>query len=65
MIRTHDANSILQTSTFHNLSIHPSRTLPLGQYYGAWGDLPLNVTGYCSDDADVEAVGGKVSKESL
>jgi hypothetical protein len=33
--------------------------------HGAWEDLPLNVTGYCSDDADMEAECGKVSKESL
>jgi hypothetical protein len=31
----------------------------------AWEDLPLNVMGYCSDDADMEAVGGKVSKGFL
>jgi hypothetical protein len=33
--------------------------------HGAWEDLPLNVMGYCSDDAYMEAEGGKVSKESL
>jgi hypothetical protein len=33
--------------------------------HDAWEDLPLGVTGYCSDDADVEAEGGKVSNESL
>jgi hypothetical protein len=33
--------------------------------HNAWEDLPLNVTGYCSDDADMEAEGGKVSRVSL
>jgi hypothetical protein len=33
--------------------------------HGAWEDLPLNVTGYCSHDADIEAEGGKFRKESL
>ncbi|KAI5783837.1 hypothetical protein FPQ18DRAFT_355610 [Pyronema domesticum] len=35
--------------------------------HGAWEDLPLNVTGYCFDDADMEAEAVKVSnsKESL
>ncbi|KAI5782972.1 hypothetical protein FPQ18DRAFT_310872 [Pyronema domesticum] len=33
--------------------------------HGAWEDLPLKMTGYYSDDADMEADGGKVSKEYL
>ncbi|KAI5786882.1 hypothetical protein FPQ18DRAFT_393407 [Pyronema domesticum] len=37
--------------------------------HGAWEDLPLKVTGYCSDDADMEAddteVGnGTIEKEA-
>jgi hypothetical protein len=71
MIRTHDANSILQTSR----DILRLIDSPINLYYhwgnmkmsihGAWEDLPPNVMGYCSDDADMEAEGGKVSKESL
>jgi hypothetical protein len=33
--------------------------------HDAWEDLPPTVTGYCFDDANMEAKGGKVSKESL
>ncbi|KAI5802034.1 hypothetical protein FPQ18DRAFT_383009 [Pyronema domesticum] len=30
----------------------------------AWEDLPPIVTGYCSDDADMEAEGGKNTKRT-
>ncbi|KAI5801868.1 hypothetical protein FPQ18DRAFT_382840 [Pyronema domesticum] len=32
--------------------------------HDSWEDLPLNVMGYCSDDADMEADGGKNTKRT-
>jgi hypothetical protein len=33
--------------------------------HGAWEDLLQNMMGYCCDNANMEADGGKVSKECL
>jgi hypothetical protein len=30
--------------------------------HGSWEDLPPNMTGHCSDDAAMEAGGGKLAK---
>jgi hypothetical protein len=56
--------------TYYNTRTYPSRTLYHSgnletSIHGSWEDLPPSVMGYCSDDAYMEAVGGKVSKESL
>jgi hypothetical protein len=68
----HHADNILQTSrdflqhkdTLTHLVLYHSGNFEMS-IHGAWEDLPPTVTGYCSDDADMEAEGAKISKESL
>jgi hypothetical protein len=57
------SQDLLQHSDTH-LILHHSGNFVMS-IHGSWGDWPSNVMGYCSDDADIEADGGKVSKESL
>jgi hypothetical protein len=66
----HDADNILdilrpfKTNSYTDLVLYLSSNFETS-VHGSWEDLPLKVTGYCSDNADMEAEGGKVSKESL
>jgi hypothetical protein len=50
----YNTHLVLYRSGNFEMSIHHS-----------WEDLPPTVAGYCSDGADMEAGGGKISKESL
>jgi hypothetical protein len=62
----HDADNTLKTSTIYNahLILYYSGNFEMS-IHDSWEDLPPTVTGYYSHDADMEAEGGKVSKESL
>ncbi|KAI5786069.1 hypothetical protein FPQ18DRAFT_308992 [Pyronema domesticum] len=47
--------------TVTHLVLYRSGNLEMS-IHDAWEDLPLNVTGYCSDNADMEAEVGKLAK---
>jgi hypothetical protein len=60
----HDADSTLQTSRYYfntHLVLYHSGNFEMS-IHSAWEDLPLNVTGYCSGNADMEAEGGNVKE---
>ncbi|KAI5816612.1 hypothetical protein BZA77DRAFT_353850 [Pyronema omphalodes] len=59
---TRDFTKLMEITTL--ISYSTIKAISKRLYHGAWEDLPPNMMGYCSDDADKEADGGKVSKES-